>query len=82
MDEDTRAEAQDRYYDLLRRQEPAARLQQMARLTRMVRQLAVADIKAAHPDASARQTQAFLAERLYGRDVARRLFPDAVIDDD
>ena len=81
VDEDTSPEAQRRYFDLLRKQEPVARLQQAARLTTMVRQLALADIKARHPGATPRQEQALLAERLYGRDVAVRLFPGALTDD-
>jgi hypothetical protein len=41
----------------------------------MVRQLALADINARNPNASAKERQSLLAERLYGREVAKRLFP-------
>ena len=46
----------------------------VAALTRSVRELAVAGIRAERPELTPRQVQARLAERLYGTAVARRLF--------
>lgn len=43
-------------------------------LGRAVRELAVAGIRAAHPGVSEPQIAARLAARLYGADVARRLY--------
>jgi hypothetical protein len=78
VDQDTSPEAQHRYFELLRRQAPWERLQSTARLSSMVRQLALADILARHPRASEVEKQALLAERLYGREVATRLFPGSL----
>jgi len=63
-----------RYHELLRGQAPYERLEQAAALTRMVRQLAVAGIKQRHPGASLDEIRVRLAVRLYGREIARRLF--------
>jgi hypothetical protein len=43
-------------------------------LNRSVRELAVAGIRAARPDASPREVDAELAARMYGRQVADKLF--------
>ena len=48
----------------------------MSGLSSSVRRLAVASIRERHPDASAREVNARLAERLYGVDARLRLFPD------
>jgi hypothetical protein len=63
-----------RYVELLRAQAPHQRLAQAAALSRAVRTLAVAGIKERHPDASPDEIRARLAVRLYGREVARRMF--------
>lgn len=73
--DDTSPAATDRYYDLLKRQSPADRLQIAVSLTRSVRELAMADILRLDPNASPREVQARLADRLYGEATARRLFP-------
>jgi hypothetical protein len=78
--QDTSARALERYYELLRAQTPAARLATAARLTTAVRALAEAGIRSAHPTATPEVVRAQLAARLYGRAVARRLFPDVNID--
>jgi hypothetical protein len=44
-------------------------------LSAAVRELAEAAIRAEEPDAPPRVVRARLAERLYGREVATRLFP-------
>jgi len=71
---DTAPAADARYHELLRRQTPAARLTQAAALTRAVRQLAEAGIRQRHPGASDAEVRVRLTTRLYGRDVAERLF--------
>jgi hypothetical protein len=73
--DDTSPASRARYYELLKRQSPVDRLQTAVSLTRAVRQLALADILRADPDASPRAVQAKLADRLYGEAIARRLFP-------
>lgn len=82
MNQDTSPAAIERYHELLRAQAPAARLEQMNALIAAVREMAVAGIRARHPDASAEEISVRMAVRLYGRDVAQRLFggvpPDAV----
>ena len=71
-----------RYHELLRAQDPAARLAQAAALTQSVRAMAVAGIRQRHPEASEAEVRVRLAARLYGRRAAERLFgaipPDAV----
>jgi len=47
------------------------------RLSRMVRTLAEAAIRADSPDVPERTSRKMLADRLYGRAVAERLFPGA-----
>jgi len=71
---DTSPSANARYHELLRAQTPAARLAQAGALTRAVRELAVAGIRQRHPGASDAEVRVRLAARLYGRDVAERLF--------
>lgn len=71
---DTAPQAADRYFELLRQQSPQARLASAVRLTRAVRQLALADLKQRHPDATPQRLRALLAERLYGKEVAERVF--------
>jgi hypothetical protein len=74
---DTSAAAQSRYDELLRAQTPSQRLAIAMSLTRAVRALAVAGIRAAHPNASAGEVEARLAARLYGPEVAKRIFGTA-----
>ncbi|MBK6693875.1 MAG: hypothetical protein IPG50_16960 [Myxococcales bacterium] len=74
--QDTRGAALDRYHELLRAQQPYERLAQAVALTTMVRELAVAGIKARHPAASDAEVRVRLTVRLYGRAVAQRLFGD------
>jgi hypothetical protein len=73
---DTCGSARARYYELLRSQKPHERLAQAMALTAMVRQLACAGIRRRHPDADENEVRVRLTVRLYGRDVAARLFGD------
>jgi hypothetical protein len=73
--QDTSPEAERRYYELLAAKSPMERLAIAVRLTNAVRTLAEAAIRARHPTATSDEVRAHLAERLYGRAVARRLFP-------
>lgn len=77
---DTSPVALERYYELLRARTPLARLAAAVDLSSAVRQLAEASIRAAEPDASAAVVRARLAWRLYGREVAARLFPGVELD--
>ena len=71
---DTAAAAEARYYELLRGQTAAERLTVAARLSRAVRELAEAAIRTEHPHAGELEKRWHLARRLYGEEVANRLF--------
>lgn len=75
---DTSRAAEQRYFELLWAQTPLQRLNIALRLGESVRALAKAGILQAHPDATPQEVNACLAERLYGREVAERLFPGAI----
>jgi hypothetical protein len=74
---DTSPEAEARYFELLAAKSGSERLAIAMRLTAMARNLAIASIRAEHPDASERAVRKHLALRLYGAEVAERLFPGA-----
>ena len=73
---DTSPKANARYFELLRQAGPERRLAICLGLSRATRDLAIAGIKQAHPDRllSADELRQKLAERLYGAEVARRVF--------
>jgi hypothetical protein len=77
---DTSERAMDRYYDLLRAQTPLARITTAVGLSCAVRALAEAAIRTDAPEAPANVVRARLARRLYGREVAARLFPSINLD--
>jgi hypothetical protein len=77
---DTSELAQARYYQLLRAQTPLARITTAAGLTSAVRQLAEAAIRTDDPEAPANVVRARLTHRLYGPEVATRLFPGIKLD--
>lgn len=77
---DTSAAANARYHELLRGLPPVQRLEAAMRLSRAVRALAESGIRQRHPLATDAQVKVRLTVRLYGRDVAVRLF-GAVPDD-
>ena len=74
MHRDTGSAAVDRYHQLLRAQAPHERLEQANALSKAVRELAVIGLMTRHPDATPEEIRVRLTVRLYGRDVARRLF--------
>jgi hypothetical protein len=74
MDQDTDPRQRERYFELLRAMSPAERLRKAADLTRAVRWMAEAGIRQRFPTADETEVRVRLAERLYGREVARRLF--------
>ena len=78
---DTSPQAERRYFELLSAQTPLQRLESALRLSRTVRELAVAGIRAVHPNASPSQMKAHLANRLYGREVAENLYPEVNLDE-
>jgi hypothetical protein len=59
---------------------PERRLEAAMRLSRGVRELAIAGIREVHPDVSDDELRVRLTVRLYGPEVAKRLF-GAVPDD-
>jgi hypothetical protein len=77
---DTTGSAFDRYHELLRAQKPQERLEQAAALTRAVRELATAGIRQRCPGASDDEVRIRLAVRLYGRDLAKRIFGELPAD--
>ena len=74
MKGDTSAAAVTRYHELLRAQTPGQRLEQTNALIAAVRELAAAGLRARHPEASPEELRKRLTARLYGREVAARLF--------
>jgi hypothetical protein len=77
---DTSSAAVARYHELLRAQAPHQRLEQANALIAAVRELAVAGLRARHPDASPEELRKRLTVRLYGREVAARLFGELPAD--
>jgi hypothetical protein len=77
---DTSAAAIARYHQLLRAQAPHQRLEQTNALIAAVRELAIAGIRARHPEASPQEVRIRLTVRLYGREIAARLFGDLPAD--
>lgn len=71
---DTSPQADARYHELLRRMPPENRLEAAIRLSQAVRELALAGIRARHPEADDQELRVRLTVRLYGRDSALRLF--------
>ncbi len=71
---DTSPEADARYHNLLRALAPERRLETAMKLSRAVRELALAGIRERHPEAGEQEVRVRLAVRLYGRDAATRLF--------
>ena len=70
---DTPPDARATYYALIAGLSPQERALKVARLGRAVRDLARADIRRLHPDASATAVELELVDRLYGPDVTRML---------
>jgi hypothetical protein len=74
VDQDTDPRQRERYFELLRAQSPAERLRKAAELTQAARWMAEAGIRLQFPNADEAEVRVRLTERLYGREVARRLF--------
>ena len=74
MEQDTHPRQQARYIELLRAQAPEARLFKAGALTEAVRYLAEVGIRENFPHADEAEIRVRLAERIYGRAVALRLF--------
>lgn len=74
MEQDTHPRQQARYIELLRAQAPEARLLKAGALTEAVRYLAEVGIRENFPQADETEIRVRLAERIYGRDAALRLF--------
>jgi len=72
--DDTSPQAQKRYYALLRQRSPLDRLKIAISLTRSVRELAMTSIAREVPNATTAEQRMRLADRIYGTEVARRLF--------
>jgi hypothetical protein len=78
--QDTSPAAQARYYELLRRLPAERRMVALHRLNRAVRELALAGLRQRHPTATDAELRVRLTVRLYGRDVALRLFASVPAD--
>jgi hypothetical protein len=74
VNRDTSAAADARYHELLRAAGPEKRLEAAVSLGSAVRALAVAGIRERHPNADEEELRVRLTVRLYGKDIARRLF--------
>ena len=72
--EDTSPAADARYHELLRAMPPERRLEAAMRLSRAVRELAMAGLRDRFPQADERELRVRLTVRLYGRQAAVRLF--------
>jgi hypothetical protein len=70
---DTAPEQLARYFELLRRLEPAARLRIVSATSRRVRQLAEAGVRARLGDATEAEVRDALVELLYGPEARQRL---------
>ena len=77
---DTSPAAAARYHELLRAMPPECRLEAAMRLSRGVRALALAGIRELFPDADEQELKVRLTVRLYGREVAARLFDSVPAD--
>ena len=71
---DTSPAASARYHELLRAMPPERRLEAAMRLSRGVRAPALAGIRELFPGADEQELKVRLTVRLYGREVAARLF--------
>ena len=71
---DTSPEQRRRYYDLLRSLTVEQRARKLSGLSDMVRTMALAAIRAEHPAAGPEELAHRLAERLYGAEIATRIF--------
>jgi hypothetical protein len=76
VNRDTSAAADAQYHELLRASGAARRLEAAVSLGSAVRTLALAGIRERHPNADENELRVRLTVRLYGRDVALRLFGD------
>lgn len=74
---DTPPEQRRKYYELIRGLSVADRARKVVGLCRTVRALAVAGIRATHPDAGPEEIRRHLVLRLYGRDATRLFGPAA-----
>ena len=74
MEGDTSERQLARYAELLRSRPPRERLAIALSLSRATRELATAGLRQRHPEASPEELRLRLAVRLFGRDVAARLF--------
>jgi hypothetical protein len=74
--DDTSPKSNARYFELLRLAGPNNRLEIWASLTRATRELTIVGIKEAHKGSPLRDEELRyeLADRLYGTEVARRLY--------
>ena len=72
--QDTAPEAEQRYFELLAAAGPQRRLEAAVRLSEAVRELAEAGIRESQPEISPSRMRGALAYRLYGADIARRIF--------
>lgn len=78
--DDTSPEQQEEYFERLRRLTPEERVNIVSRLNRGVRRMAMMGLKLRHPEALEEELRARLAVRIYGREIAQRMFADIPAD--
>lgn len=71
---DTSPEAEEIQLTLWRQAPAWRKLEQMARLNRMARQLALAGLRRRHPEASEQELRRRLADLILGPDLAERVY--------
>lgn len=76
LEADTALSQKRKQIRLVRQQCPAQRAAALVSLSDGVREMALAGIRGRHPTASPRELACRLTVRLYGREVAARLFRD------
>jgi hypothetical protein len=69
---DTSSQANERYFEALRRLSPEQRLQVGAQLTEAVRTLTEAGVRSRHPEYTPEQVAAAMADILLGRELAAK----------
>ena len=68
---DTSPQARKFYFEKLAKLSPAQRMEAMARMSRLARQMAEAGLRREHPNVAPMELKLQLAVRLYGREVAQ-----------
>ncbi len=71
---DTTDDAEQRFFELLKKKTPAERLKMVSQMNATVRTLAMSGLRERYPDDSEQLLKHRLAEMLYGAEVADQIF--------